>query len=157
MTEPLSLLVFTVDSLRLGLRLEAVDQAVRACEVTPLPGAPAPVVGAINMHGEIIPVLDLRQRLGLPARAIGVDDQFLMVRADDRRYAVPVDEVDGVCEFALEDVVPAGKLVDGLPHLEGAVRLPDGLLLIEDPRRFLDIDGLQELARALQQERERGP
>lgn len=155
MTEPLSLLVFTVDSLRLGLRLEAVDQAVRACEVTPLPGAPAPVVGAVNMHGEIIPVLDLRQRLGVTARAIGVDDQFLMVRTGDRRYAVPVDDVDGVGEFACHDVIPTEQFVDGLAHLAGAVRLPDGLLLIEDPGQFLDTDSLQRLALALQEERVR--
>lgn len=149
MTDSISLLVFTVDSLRLGLSLEAVDRVVCACEITPLPGAPELVVGAINLQGEVIPVLDLRQRLLLPRRPIDVDDQFLLVRADERRYALIVDETDGVHEFPTHMVVPAGEVAEGLVQIQGLVRLPDGLLLIEDPQQFLDVAGMQRLAQAL--------
>jgi len=149
MTETISLLVFTVGSLRLGMRLEAVERAMLACEVTPLPGAPEPVVGVINVHGAVTPVLDLRRRLRLPQRPISIDDQLMMVRDDARRYAVVVDEIDGVHEFAAERLVPGGDLVEGLAHLQGVVRLPDGLLLVEDPKRFLDVEGLRTLAQAL--------
>lgn len=152
MKESISLLVFTVDSLRLGLHLEAVDRVVSACEPTPLPGAPEPIVGAINLAGDVVPVLDLRQRLQLPRRPIGVDDQLLLVRADERRYALTVDDTDGVHEFQADDVVPPAEVAEGRASIQGVVRLADGLLLIEDPRRFLDIEGMRMLAHALRQE-----
>ncbi len=151
MSESISLLMFAVGPVRLGLALDAVDRVVLACEVTPLPGAPAPVLGAINLHGEIIPVLDVRLRLRLPSRAVLADDQFLMVRAGGRRYALPVDEVDGVGEFAMDQVELSPEMLDGLSQLAGAVRLPDGLLIVENPAQFLDTDSLRVLDHALQQ------
>lgn len=152
MMDPIFLLVFSIDSLRLGLDPAAVDRAVRACAVTALPGAPDPVMGVVNLQGEVVPVLDMRQRLRLPRRPIGLDDQLLVVHADGRRYALVVDDIDAVREFPAALVVPAGEVADGLAHLEGVVRLPDGLLLIEDPRRFLDTAGLRQLAQALREE-----
>lgn len=149
MVESIHLLVFTIDSRRLGLRPDAVDRAVRACEVTTLPGAPDAVLGVVNLAGEVVPVLDMRRRLRLPPRSIDVDHQLLIVHAGHRRYGIVADEIDEVRAFPADQVVEAGELAEGTARIGGVVRLPDGLLMIEDPDRFLDIEALRTLARAL--------
>ncbi|MBW3551297.1 MAG: chemotaxis protein CheW [Proteobacteria bacterium] len=144
-----SLLVFSLEALRLGFPLEAVERVVTACELTPLPGAPGPVAGAINLHGDLVPVLELRPRLGLAAREVCQFDHFLVVRIGERRFALLIGDTEGVVEFPTEALVPSGEVVEGLAHIRGAIRLPDGLLLVTDPDRFLDLDEMRALARAL--------
>lgn len=152
----ISLLVFSLDSLRLGFPLAAVERIVRACEITPLPGAPALVTGAINLHGELVPVLDLRPRLGLARRGVVPEDHFLVVRIDDRSFAMLICESEGVLEFPADSLVPSSEVVEGLTQARGAIRLSDGLLLITDPEQFLDLDEMRVLALALNARAEHG-
>ncbi len=82
------LVLLTVDGQTYALHLEAVDRIVRAVEVTPLPGAPVIVLGAIDVEGRVLPVLNLRRRLRLPEREIGPADQFLIARTERRAVAL---------------------------------------------------------------------
>lgn len=145
------LLVFSLDSLRLALPVDSVVRVVHACEVTPLSDTPVQVLGAINLQGAITPVLDLRHRLRLQPRPIRVDDQLLIVRTGERDLAIVVDDADGVHEFAPERIVTADAVADGVAQLQGVVQLEDGLLLIEDPARFLTLKDERQLERALEQ------
>ncbi len=71
---------FWLDGHRFGLELSAVERVVRMVEITPLPNAPAIVMGAINVEGRIIPVVDIRARLGLPQRAVRPSDALILAR-----------------------------------------------------------------------------
>lgn len=149
MTATLSLLVFELDSLRLGVPLAVVERVEHACEVTPLPGAPAAVPGVINLQGRIAAVVDLRRRLGLVPRPVAPSDAFLVLQLPRHLFAVPADDVEGVLEVGHESLVAADNLVDGLAKVRGLVKTPQGLLLIEDPQKFLDLQDLRALDDAL--------
>lgn len=146
------LLVFSLESLRLAVPVGSVLRVVHACEVTPLSGAPAQVLGAINLQGVITPVLDLRHRLRLPPRPLRAGDRLLILRVGERDLGVVVDDADGVREFVPEQIVAADTIADGVAQLQGVVQLEDGLLLIEDPARFLTLQDERQLERALEQE-----
>ena len=90
--------VFCLDGQRYALPLAAVRRIVRAVEVTPLPGAPAIVLGAIDVEGSVLPVLDIRRRFLLPEREIGPADQFLIASTARRAVALVIDEAHGVIE-----------------------------------------------------------
>ena len=149
MTEPVELVVFRLDDQRYALRLGAVERFVRAVEVTPLPGAPAIVLGAIDVGGSVLPVLSLRRRFGLPEREVDVTDQFLIARTSSRAVALVVDEALGVIAVPAEAVTGAGRIVPGLDHVRGVVALDDGLVLIHDLERCLSLDEERALAKTL--------
>ena len=149
MTATLALLLFKLDLLRLGIALAVVERVEHACEVTPLPGAPAAVLGVINLQGRVATVIDLRRRLGLPLRPLRPADAFVILRLPQHTFAITVDDVEGVAEVPHENLVPGETLVDGLATVQGLVKTPEGLLLIDDPHRFLDIDDMRALAEAL--------
>jgi len=129
-------LVFFLDGQRHAVPLSLVERVVQAVAVTPLPGAPVCVLGAIDVAGRILPVFSLRRRLQLPERPLRVRDQFVIARACTRAVALLVDEVQAVsaAEVVLAD---AALLFAGAESATGLVRLPDGLLLIHDLERFL--------------------
>jgi len=143
------LLVFRLEEQRYALPLLAVERVVRAAEITPLPQAPAVIHGAIDIEGRILPVLDVRRRLGLPPREIQPSDQFLLARMAQRTVVLAIDEAQGLVECPPGGVVAPMTLAPGLEHIRGIVRLDDGLLLIQDLEKFLSLDEALALDRAM--------
>lgn len=141
----LSLVVFSVDRERYGLALASTERVLPMVAVSPLPGCPDAVLGAMNLHGEVVPVLDIRRRLGLDAVEYGPRARLLVARTARRLVALPVDDVLGVDEVPAEDVVPPDSVLPGIDQLSGIGALPDGLLLIHDLDNFLSVEEERQL------------
>ena len=129
--------VFRLDQLRYALPLGDVERVLRAVEVTPLPHAPQVVLGAVNIHGRVLPVLNVRQRFLLPDRGITPRNGFLLARTATRTVVLVVDEVEGIVECPEADIV-AGAVVQSGRDFPGVIRRADGLVLIHDIHQFLD-------------------
>ncbi len=119
--------------------------------VSPLPKAPAVALGVINVHGTVIPVVDIRLRFGFPPRDSDVGSHLLVARTSRRPLALPVDEVLGVSEVARGAVTAPDAVLPGIGHVAGIVALPDGLLFIHDLDVFLALDEEERLTEALDQ------
>jgi purine-binding chemotaxis protein CheW len=141
--------VFTLGERRLGLSLCSVERVLRAVAVTPLPNAPTVVRGVIDVHGEIIPVVDLHVRFGLPARDIALDDHLLIARTRMRKVALLVEQIAGVVELDAGDIVATESVAPGTEHFRAVARLPDGIVLIQDLDAFLSLDEERVLDDAL--------
>ncbi|MEP6689548.1 MAG: chemotaxis protein CheW [Gemmatimonadaceae bacterium] len=131
----MELLVFQLDGARYALALDAVREVVRAVAVTPLPGAPDVVHGVIDVRGSVVPVFDLRARLGTTPREIDPDDQFVLANAGARVVALQVDRVEWMAEVDVTAV--SADVARDTPHIAGVARLADGLVLIHDLETFL--------------------
>lgn len=149
MTEFAQLLVFRLDQQRFALPLAMVDRVVQAVEVTPLPGAPAIVMGAIDVEGRVLPVVNLRRRFLLPEREIDLSDQFLIARSAGRALVLVIDEAQGVVEHPESTVTDPAGLVSGLEQFQGVAGLEGGLVLIQDLEKFLSLDEAQALDAAV--------
>lgn len=139
--------MFTLDEVRFGVRAEDVIEIVRAVWVTPLPGAPDVVEGVIDVRGQLVPVLDLRRRFGLPDKSIVPEDHMILVRAAGRTRALRADRATDIRAVAPADIGPAGQLE--IAHLAGVARLTDGLLLLADLAGFLSEAEARSLDEAL--------
>jgi purine-binding chemotaxis protein CheW len=149
MSEPVRLVIFRVDEQRYGLPLNAVERIVRAAEVTLLPKAPAIVIGVLDVEGRVLPVVNIRRRLGLPERHISPAHQFVIAQTSRRGIVFVVDEALGVVDLPSTGMVGAAQVVPGLEHIRGVVQLPDGLVLIHDLESFLSLDEERALDEAL--------
>lgn len=145
MEETTELVVFRVDLQAYALPLQAVDRVVRAVEVTPLPNAPANVIGVVNVEGRIVPVLDVRRRFRHTTRKITSMDHFLIAHTRQREVILAVDDVPGV----IKRTTLATPKLDGVDQVQGALTLDDGLLLIQDLEKFLTTEDEARLDQAL--------
>jgi purine-binding chemotaxis protein CheW len=150
----LDLLVMSVGSLRCALRLQDVVEVVRAVAVTPLPGAPPIAEGVIDVRGDLVPVLDLRQRAGQAPRAPSPEDHLVIARAGAHTVALRADGAIGLARVPADDV----RGVSGVGHAEhvvGAATLDDGLVVVTDVARFLSAAESGALDAALRRARVR--
>jgi purine-binding chemotaxis protein CheW len=142
--------VFSLDAGRYALPLAAVERIVRAVEITHLPSAPRIVLGAIDVQGRVLPVFNVRRRFGLPERDIDPADQFVIARSGNRTVVLVVDAAQGVLQSPVSDTVSAASIATGLEHIQGVIRLPDGLVLIQDLDLFLSAAEARALDEALE-------
>src|SRR3954464_11389595 len=82
------LLTFELDGQRGALLASDVVEVQRAVTLTRLPRSHPMVEGVIDLRGRLVPVLDIRTRLGLPARPLSVSDHLVVA-------AVPRTAIDG--------------------------------------------------------------
>jgi purine-binding chemotaxis protein CheW len=157
MSPEVQILIFELERRLYGLRLSAVERVLRAVEVTPLPQTPKVVSGVIDVGGQIVPVLSLRNRLGLAERAVGVNDQFVLARTARRRIALVVDLACGVVEKTAADLIEAKAILPNLKQIEGIVQLDGGIVLIHDLDALLSLEEEQALARAMTIQANHGP
>lgn len=149
----LQVVVFVLDGQRYAFPLATVQQVLPMVAPAPLPEAPAIALGVINLHGLVVPVLDIRRRLGLPPREYGPADRLVVARSSRLLLAVPVDEALGVTEVMMDSIVPPETIFPGIGRVAGVAPLADGLLFIHDLDSFLSLDEEQGLTAALEEPR----
>lgn len=143
------LVLLTVACQSFALHLAAVDRVVRMVEITPLPGAPEAVEGVVDVHGEIVPVVSIRRRLGLASRVPAVSDCLVLARARHGRVAIIAESVRRVLELPADAFVRSRDIAHGIEHIEGVLKTGDGLVLIQDLDRFFSVQEAQSLDLAL--------
>ena len=144
------LLVFRLEDQDYALSLAAVVRVVRAVEITELPKAPEIVLGVMNVGGTVVPVFDIRRRFRLPCREVQLSDQLIVAQASRRTVALVADCVMGLIEVPTEDIAMAPAIVPGIEHVQGIVKLPDGLVLIHDLESFLSLEEGRVLTEAME-------
>jgi purine-binding chemotaxis protein CheW len=131
------ILVFEIGGRRYGLPAAEVRELLRAVTILPLPLAPAVVEGVINLRGVVAPVLDIRARLGLPAKAAEPSDHLIVVAAGGRPVVLRIDRALGLATLDEAQIGQAGGLVPGGDDVAEVAQLPDGLVPVLDLRAFL--------------------
>lgn len=98
----------------LGGRPFAVDVAearevVVVDSTTPVPGAPAPLVGVMNLRGNVLPVVEARPLLGLTTRTPDGPARALVIADGERRAAILIERVLGLATFDEIQPLPDGE------------------------------------------------
>jgi purine-binding chemotaxis protein CheW len=131
------LVAFTLNRQPYALRLASVRQVLRMVEITALPKSPDIVLGVVNLHGTIVPVLSIRRRVGLPEVEASLTDQLIVADTASRGVALVVDAVTGIVERTTEEITEAARVVPGAEYVEGIAKLEEGLLFIHNLDLFL--------------------
>jgi len=145
------LVSFYLDDRRFAVPLLTVMRVERIVAITPLPKAPDIVTGIINVHGQVIPVVDIRSRFHIAPRQLELSDQLLIIKTVRRTIAFTVDNVDGVIDVPRDQCTDAGSVLPGMEYVKGVVKLEDGMILIHDPDTFLSLEEEHTLDKAIKE------
>ncbi|GGJ11123.1 hypothetical protein GCM10010885_20480 [Alicyclobacillus cellulosilyticus] len=123
-----------------GLPIEHVQSIEPVLPITPLPGAAPFVLGLIHLRGSVLPVLDLRRFLGLPAADWTEETRLVVVQWADVQAALVVDSVHDVADVADEDIQAAPDVVGPLQaeQVAGVTLTDRGMLVLPRLERLFD-------------------
>jgi purine-binding chemotaxis protein CheW len=142
MIAQMQLCTFTVDDLLFGVDVTRVQEVLRYQEMTRVPLAPKVVRGLINLRGQIVMAIDLRERLGLPPRGDEQVPMNVVLRGADAPVSLLVDHIGDVIDVAVDtfDTPPSTVLECHRRVIEAVCKLPDHLLLVLDPELAVAAD-----------------
>ena len=109
----IQLVVFRVGDQEFACEILQVERVLRYEKPSPVPKAPAFLEGVVPYADGVVPVVDLRKRLELPA-PISPDVRLLLLRLDDERVGVLVDEVREILRVDSRTISAPPPLVRGL-------------------------------------------
>jgi purine-binding chemotaxis protein CheW len=148
-----TLVVFELDDREFALPIEDIAEIVPMVLITPVPEVPPWVEGVVNLRGRVIPVIDLRTRLGIEPRPHELNTPILIAEQGTKKLGLIADAVRDVIELdedAFETPTEAG--VDETRHadaMSSVGRLGDRLIVVLDLTRVAgDAAPLAEARRA---------
>jgi len=125
-----------------GIEVLRVQEVLRYQEMTRVPLAPPMVRGLINLRGQIVPAIDMRQRLHQVPWEEGAEPMNVVVRTDSGApVSLLVDEIGDVLDADDSLFEPAPEMLDGADReaISGAYKLPNRLMLVLNTDAAIDV------------------
>jgi purine-binding chemotaxis protein CheW len=136
----LQLITFRLDGEEFGLPLETVREVIRVGDITRVPQSPPHIRGVTNLRGRILPVVEIRSRLGLAPLVPRSTARIIVAEVRGRVLGLLVDSVAQVQKVPADRVVATPDEVKSshADYLTGVVQLYDRLLILLDLPRALE-------------------
>ena len=124
-----------------GLPVRQVQEILRVSALTRVPHAPFPVRGVTNLRGYVLPVVDLRVRLGMPAEEPGPRHRVMVVHSRGRLIGLLVDAVEQVTQIdrLAVDPVPEDVMTAQSYYLLGVYHDEDRMIILLDADKVLQV------------------
>ena len=131
------LATFRLDGDLYGVEVEHVQEVLKSQGLTRVPLAPPAVAGLINLRGQVVTAIELRERLGRPPRPEGTDAVVIVVRLRGEAVSLLVDSIADVVDVDAKDFEGPPDTLDGQARelIRGAYKLDGKLLLALDVQK----------------------
>ena len=143
------LISFEVGDEEYGLDILRVKEVIRMKEITHLPKAPSFVRGIINLRGDVIPIIDLRDKFGLANEEYTDTTRVIVADVDGKLVGMVVDAASQVLRIPADQIDPPPPIVGGLSaeYIKGVGKLEQRLIILLNIDRILSTEEKVELAR----------
>jgi purine-binding chemotaxis protein CheW len=133
------LVVFDLEGESYGVNIATVQEIIRMQHITRVPRAPEYVKGVTNLRGRVIPVVNLRQRFGLPLVEDSESARIVVVEIGEQTIGMVVDGVSEVLRLMSDSIEPPSPVVTTVAsdYLRGIAKLDGRLITLLSLDRLL--------------------
>lgn len=149
--ELLQLVSFNIGNEEFGIDILKVQEIIRLMTITIVPNSPEFVEGVVNLRGRVIPVIDLRIKLGMAKIEHNNDTRIIVVELNSATIGFIVDAVSEVLRIPKNITEPPPPIVAGIDSdfITAVGKLEDRLLILLDLEKILSASDKIELKRAM--------
>ena len=130
--EQIQLCIFELSGNLLGLSIFDVQEILEDAPITPVPTTPHFLKGVINLRGDIVPIVDIRETLELPVKERTLDSRIMILSIKNTRIGILVDaisEVRRIEKRIVEKDASTAGVSDG-KFISNIIQYNDGLLVL---------------------------
>jgi len=137
--DELQFVIFQVGSQSLALSIFQVERILRWEQPAALPNAPAFLEGVLRYGDGVVPVVDLRKRLDVPATQ-QEETRVMVLELEDQRVGIVVDAVSEVVRVDARTITPPPPMVRGLAakYITGILSQPDRTVVVLNAGKLLN-------------------
>ncbi|NLT94238.1 MAG: chemotaxis protein CheW [Clostridia bacterium] len=140
--EEIQIVAFRLDNEEYGVNILNVQEIIRPTEITRVPKAPAYITGVINLRGNVIPVMNLRQRFGIQGEMQNDSNtRIIILNLQDVNIGIFVDSVSEVIRLSGEEIEEP-NLVEALDDkfVQAVGKYNGRLIILLDLNQLLDVN-----------------
>ena len=137
------IIVFRLGSNKFGLFLEQVYEVVQMVAVTKIPDSPQWISGVISVHGQVVPIIDLRTRFNLLPQEIKLNTPIILTNFKKRIVGLIVDEMVGVMSFSSLSMTPPKEIEIEAAYIKSFANEGQELVMVLDMENV--VEGIEEL------------
>lgn len=122
-----------------GVSLELVREFADLKDVTPIPCCPEHIIGALNLRGDLLTLIDIRVALNMPLRRATQKGKIIVINNEELQTGVWVDDVYDVIYIHPDDMSrpPAAVKSINNDHLKGMAPYRESMLTVIDLENIL--------------------
>jgi purine-binding chemotaxis protein CheW len=138
---------FRLGEEKYGINVMQVQEVLRVTEIAPVPGAPSYVLGIINLRGNVVTVIDMRNRFGLMSKETDDSSRVVIIETEAHIIGILVDSVAEVVEMKASEIENAPNVgnEESSKYIEGVTSRGNELLILVDLNKFLSDEEKQEI------------
>ena len=136
----LDLATFYVRESAYGIDLLKIQEINKLLVLTPVPGSPSYVQGILNLRGQIVTVIDLGYKLGLPETRVNRKGRNIIVRSAGEYIGLLVEKISEVVRVNVDEIEAPPANMNGIQgdFFHGVIKTDDLLIGILDIERVLE-------------------
>lgn len=148
--DSLQVVSFRLNREEYAIEITKVKEIILLAGVTRIPQVPEFIEGIINLRGNVIPVIDLRKRFGLPEAKKDEHTRIVVSRLEGRIIGLIVDSVSQVMKIPRVNIQPPPQTVATVAgeYLTGIAKLEDRMIILLDIEKILQMSEKEQLAAA---------
>ncbi len=141
------IVIFDLCDESFGVDIAAVESIIKMQPITRMPHAPEFVEGLINLRGKVLPVIDLRARFDLTARATDKNSRIIVVTVNETEVGMIVDGVSEVLTISEETIEETPSIATTIASnfITGIAKIDQRLVILLDLERVLSSGEQAEL------------
>jgi purine-binding chemotaxis protein CheW len=134
MSESVQVATFHIGAEEYGVDISQIQEIIRMVEITHVPRTPEFMEGVINLRGQLIPIVDLRTRFGMPRVEPTKDTRIIVTDIGTKRVGIVVDSASEVLHIPLESIEEPPEMIAGIgaDFLQGVGKMNDRLIILLD-------------------------
>jgi purine-binding chemotaxis protein CheW len=139
--EILQLVSFVIENEEFGIDILKVEEIIRLISITKIPNAPDFVEGVVNLRGRVIPVIDLRTRLGHRRKEHDNNTRVIVVNVSGVTLGFIVDSVKEVLRIPKSITEPPPSITTSIDseYITAVGKLENRLLILLDLEKVLNL------------------
>lgn len=128
----IKVIVFQLMDMEYAINVDAVQSIEKVLSITRIPKTPAYVKGVINLRGLVTPIVDLRERFGLPSSEIDDSTRIIIVTLEDYEVGLIVDAANDVMDIPVHAIEPQPEVVGSIESdfISGVAKVGKHLLVM---------------------------
>jgi purine-binding chemotaxis protein CheW len=139
---------FRLENETYGINVMQVREVLRYSEIAPVPGAPSYVIGIINLRGNVVTVVDTRERFGLPGTDITDNTRIVILETENQVVGILVDAVAEVVYLRQSEIEVAPNVgnEENARYIQGVSHKNEELLILIEIKNLLTESEWAELS-----------
>jgi len=148
--DEIQVITFRVGNEEFGIDIESVREINRLDKITSIPRSPSFIKGIMNLRGNVIPVIDLRERFCLERTEYTEAKRVIIVEIGNKLTGLLVDSVSEVLRISKRDIESPPEIIETDVNMEfiraiGKTNGGNRIILIIDVEKILNSEEKQEL------------